>query len=440
MNSIFTFKVKENDRRDRGGSLALITAGQLLHISALMVGGMLGDELSLGGLFFCVIAGGLILLGCACFMGVRSSRSGLPATVVCAEGLGVMGARYIPALLISITGMGWFGIQAAACGASFSLIAAETLELSVPAWAAALFWGLVMTVSAMYGYHVLKSFYSIMVPVLVVLLVFTLVQAVFLPEADLAALLAWRPERSVSYITGITITVGAWAMGAFAVGDYCRYVKNRRAVILGFAAGLLPALLLGFLGGAAFRIVTGTPDITVLLSGLGFPAMAMVFLIISIWTINMINAYQGGIALSVLLGHGEKRLKLNTALTGIIGTVLGAAGILSWFTGFLSLLSSIVPPVIGTLMGVKLAETLKRRVMGQAISAIPGNPAGAGIKPGFHIPGVIAYGCGALTAWLTTGVIPFFIPPLNGIITAAAVYVIPDLILERKKAKAASGQ
>jgi cytosine permease len=293
-----------------------------------------------------------------------------------------------------------------------------------------------MTLSAMYGYRALKSFYFIMAPVLAVLLVYTLVQAVFLPEAgSTAALLAWRPGRPMSYITGITIVVGAWAMGAFAVGDYCRYVKNRRAVILGFAAGLLPALLLGFLGGAAFRIVTGTPDITALLNGLGFPAMALVFLIISIWTINMINAYQGGIALSVLLGFTEKRLKLSTALTGIIGTALGAVGILSRFTEFLSLLSSLVPPLIGVLMGVKIAEMLKRRLMGQAASVIPGKPVGGGapMKPGFHIPGIIAYGCGALTAWLTTGVVPFFIPPLNGIVVAAVVYIMLDIMLGPKK-------
>jgi cytosine permease len=437
MNSIFTFRVKESDRRDRGGSLALITLGQLLCIPVLMVGGMLGEGMSLGGLLFCGIAGGLILLGCACFMGIQSSRSGLPSTIVSAEGLGVMGARYISALLLTVTSVGWFGIQAAVCGASFGAMAADALGFSVPAWAATLFWGLVMTLSAMYGYRVLKSFYSVMMPVLFVLLVFTFVQVVFLTEAGSAtALLVWRPERPMSYITGITTTVGIWAMGSFTAGDYCRYVKNSRAVALGFAAGLLPALLLGFLGGAAFRIVTGTPDITVLLNGLGFPAMALVFLIISVWTINMMNAYFGGIALSVLLGHGEKRLMLNTVLTGIVGTALGAAGILSRFTDFLSLLSSIVPPLIGTLMGVKLAETLKRRVPGRTAPAIPGKPAGEGIKSGFHIPGVIAYGCGAFTAWLTTGVVPFFIPPLNGIIAAAVVYVIPDLILGRKRAKA----
>jgi hypothetical protein len=51
------------------------------------------------------------------------------------------------------------------------------------------------------------------------------------------------------------------------------------------------------------------------------------------------------------------------------------------------------------------------------------------VKQDFHVSGIIAYGCGALAAWLTTSVIPFFIPPLNGIITAAAVYVVLEIML-----------
>jgi predicted PurR-regulated permease PerM len=57
------------------------------------------------------------------------------------------------------------------------------------------------------------------------------------------------------------------------------------------------------------------------------------------------------------------------------------------------------------------------------------------MKPGFHIPGIIAYSAGALAAWLTTAAVPFFIPPLNGIITAAAVYVILEIIFDFLKAR-----
>jgi cytosine permease len=422
MNNMLTFKVRDKDRQDGGGILALLVAGQWSCLPALMLGGMLIEGLSPGGLIVCVTAGGFILLACACFMGMQSCDSGLPSTVVSAEGLGVSGARYISALLIAVTSAGWFGVQTATCGASFSAMTSEILGLSVPAWASTLFWGFVMTVSVMYGYRSLKSFCYIMTPVLVLVLVYTLVHTAFPRESGEAAFLDWRPERSISYTTGIAMTVRAWVMGAFASGDFCRYAKNRRAVLLGLSAGLLPVMLAVTFCGAVLRVVTGTSDITDFLSGLGLPAIALTFLILSAWIINMLNAFWGGIAFSVLLGRGEERLKRNTALTGAIGTVLGAAGILSRYTDFLGLLTSLVPPVIGVLIGAKTTDTLNRKRSANLSAA--GN--GGRFRPGFHVPGIVAYGAGSLAAWFTATVFPFLIPSLNGIVVAAAVYVISE--------------
>jgi cytosine permease len=388
-------------------------------MAALLLGGMLGEGLSLGGVAFCVIIGVLILLACACFMGAQSAKSGLPSTVASANGLGVRGARCIPALLISIASVGWFGVQAAAYGASFSVMVEEALGVSLPAWASTLFWGFGIGIFAMQGYRALLHFYCITAPALFAVVVYTLIQTVFVSETPV--LLAWRPAEPMSYIKGITLVVGSWAMGAYVVGDYCRYAKSPRTAVLGISAGIIvmPVMVLA---GAAFRIVTGTSDIAVILNGIGYPAMALIFLILSAWAVNVMNAYFGGIALSVLLGFEEKRLKLSSLLIACIGTVLGAAGILLRFMDFLSILSSLAPPLIGTLAGVAITGLPGRGRKGEP--GIPGKFAGRAVRPGFHIPGIVAYALGAFTAWLSAGALPFFIPPLNGILAAAAVYVI----------------
>jgi cytosine permease len=376
MNRMFSFKVKEQDRQDWGG-IAVITAGQLLCIPALMVGGMLGEGLSLGGVVFCVAAGGLMLLFCAGFTGMKSSASGLPAIVVCAEGLGVRGARFIPAVLITITGVGWFGVQAAICGAFFSVMAADVLGIAVPAWGATIFWGLVMGLSALYGYRGLRYLYYVMAPVLFFVLIFTVIRVVFFSEAG-PALSAWRPVKPLSYVTAISLVVGDWAMGSFTVGDYCRYAKKPGDAAFGVFIGLIFALPAAFLGGAVFRIAGGNADITVILNGMGFPAVSLVFLIFASWTLNMMNAYSGGIAISVLLNLDKKRLTAGIAFTGAAGTVLGAAGILSRFTEFLSLLSSFVPPLIGVLIGAKVVSLLRRGRNEGDNPLIPSKPIGGG--------------------------------------------------------------
>src|SRR5699024_5469891 len=72
--------------------------------------------------------------------------------------------------------------------------------------------------------------------------------------------------------------------------------------------------------------------------------------ILATWTTNVSNAYSGGLSLSVLLGQDEKKSQLTTAISGIIGTVLAAVGLLNSIQGFLSLLSAIVPALIGTMV------------------------------------------------------------------------------------------
>jgi cytosine permease len=425
---MFSFKVKEQDRQGWGG-IAVITAGQLLCIPALMVGGILGEGLSLGGAIFSTAVGGLMLLFCAGFTGMQSSASGLPAIVICAEGLGVRGARCIPAGLITITSAGWFGVQAAICGASFSVMAADVLGIAVPAWGATIFWGLVMGFSALYGYRGLRHLYYVMAPVLFFVLVFTVIRVVFFSEAG-PALSVWRPVKPLSYVTAVSLVVGDWAMGAFTVGDYCRYAKKPGDAVLGVFIGLIFALPAVFLGGALLRIAAGNADITVILSRMGFPAVSLIFLIFASWSLNMMNAYSGGIAVSVLLGLPKKRLKLGTLLTGITGTALGAAGILPRFTDFLSLLSSFVPPLIGVLAGVKIASILGRgENAGDILIHEKSAEEDISMRSGFHVPGIVAYALGVFTAWITTSAVPFFIPPLNGIITAALVYIVLKKLL-----------
>jgi cytosine permease len=426
MNTMLTFRAQEQDRQG-WGSVAVITAGQWFGVAALMVGGILGEGLSLVELGFCALAGCLILLGCAWFMGIQSSASGLPSTVLSAEALGHRGARYIPALLISVASTGWFGVHTGAHGASFSAMAAAILGISVPAWAATIFWGMVTGLSAMRGYRVLRFFYYICVPALSLVVAYALVHTVFFPEAGSAALVsAWRPVKPMSPVRAITLAVGAWATGAYVVGDYCRYAKTPRQAALGISAGMI-AMPVIFVSGAVFRIVTGSSDITAVLDDMGYPAISLIYLAMSAWSINVINAYFGGIALVTLLGLEERHLKWTTALTGLIGTALGAAGILALYTGFLSLLSSLAPPVIGTLMGSAIARALARRGKTgeeRGVTAVEGSA-----NSGFHLPGIAAYGAGVLTAWLTTAALPFFIPPLNGIIAAAAAYILLEKFL-----------
>jgi cytosine permease len=421
MNNTLTFKVPEWEQRDWLG-IAFVHAGRFVCVPVFALGGMLINGFSFAGAMLCVFVGFSVLWAYGCFVGMRSHDTGLPSVAVSAEGMGLLGARFVISLLLSVACVGWFGIQSAACGSSFAAITAKLFGVSAPpAWVCTVFWGAAITFATMFGFRSLKFLSYITTPVLLLILVFMLCTT--LPSGGAAALLAHRPETPMSFASGISSVMGSFALGALITGDYCRYAKSRRTgVVLPLSLSLLVVGPVSFFAGAVFSVVAGDTDITVLLADMGMPAVALIAMLFAAWTNNLVNAYSGAIAVSLLLGLKEKRFKLTAAVTGIIGTALGAAGILSLLLEFLSLISSLIPPVAGVIV----AASLTRCARGGFSES---NGQGGGWRsfsaaPGFRITGIAAYGLGALTAWLTVSAFPFFIPPLNGILVAMIAYMI----------------
>ena len=228
------------------------------------------------------------------------------------------------------------------------------------------------------------------------------------------------------------MTVASFALGGVISADYCRFAKRRIDVVKSSIVGVIPAGLFMLLTGAIMSIVTGEYDISAILASLGVPVIGLIALVLATWTTNVTNAYSGGLALSNLLGFDESRFKVTTAIAGVIGTLLAAFGLLNAFQGFLSLMSALIPP----LAGVVIADYWL---------VCKGNKDNFDPKPGFSIPGVIAFIAGALAACITGGTfasfpglvealpflnVPFFVGPVNGIVLSLILYVIFKKILK----------
>ncbi len=165
-------------------------------------------------------------------------------------------------------------------------------------------------------------------------------------------MIGYQPSAPMSFVSGISLTVGSFVVAAAISGDYCRFAKNRADVVKSSILGVLPAGLVMLMLGGILAICTGSYDISTFLTTAGLPLVGLIALILATWTTNVSNAYSGGLSLSVLLGQDEKKSQLTTAVAGVIGTVLAAVGILNSIQGFLTLLSAIVP----ALMGVMIAD------------------------------------------------------------------------------------
>lgn len=430
MKNTTGFEIKAEERQS-WGSITMVWIGSMICVPALMIGGILGAGLSLGMCALAIIVGYALVCVFMSFMGMHACDTGLPTAVMAGGALGEKGAKYIISTILAISCIGWFGIQAAVCGASFSSMVGDMTGITIPVWLCSVVWGIIMLLTACFRFTGLKWLNKIAVPLLGIVLAYTLIYNFV--NGNGSALSGYVPSAPMTFVGGVSMTVGSFVVAAAISGDYCRFAKNRKDVVKSSIVGVLPSGLVVLMIGAILAICTGSYDISVFLSSAGLPLIGLVALILATWTTNVSNAYSGGLSLSVLLGQDEKKSQMTTAIAGIIGTVLAAAGILNSIQGFLSLLSAIVP----ALMGVLIADYW---IIGK------GKPERFAIRDGFYAPGLISFLVGALVACMTGGTfasisflsflnLPFFIGPINGIIVAMVIYTVIAKAIGQKAAK-----
>ena len=182
------------------------------------------------------------------------------------------------------------------------------------------------------------------------------------------------PADAIGLIAGVNMAVGLFAFAGATAGDFARFARTRKDAVLSCIVGVIPAALVALLAGAALAIVTGQGDIAVIMSSIGLPAVGLIALVLSAWTVNASNVYSAGLGFAVMLGKGEGGSKLTTAVSGVAGIVLAVGGILGQFEAFLAV----------------------ALVTGGTFALVPG---------------------------LQALDVPFFVGPVNGIVVAMAAYV-----------------
>lgn len=427
------FEVKD-EQRQNWGSIAMVWVGSMICVPCLMVGGLLGTSLSLSNIVISIVIGYGIVCAYMSFIGMQGCDTGLPTVVMASGSLGEKGAKYIISSLLAIACIGWFGIQSAVCGASFSSMFGVMTGIYIPEWLSSMVWGIIMLTTACAGFKGLKYLNYVAVPLLIIVCGYG-VWAAMIKFDGVAVMSNYAPAQPISLVSGISLVVATFAVGGAISGDYCRFAKSRKDVIKSSVFGVLPAGLIMLMTGAIMSIVTGEYDISIVLTRVGVPAIGLIALVLATWTTNVTNAYSGGLSLSNLLGLDESHFKITTAIAGGIGTLLAAIGFLGKFQAFLSLISALVPALVGVLIA-------DYWIIGG------GKKENFELKDGFSPIGIISYSMGALIACITGGTfasfpslieavpllnIPFFIGPVNGIVVSMVLYVLLHKVTGKNK-------
>jgi len=385
--------------------------GCIACLPAILIGSTLISSFTLTEAIIVAILGYSFVLVFLSLLSIKSVKYRLNAVQLAERSFGTTGSKVIVGLIIGFATMVWFGVQTNIAGLSFSKILKDAFDITFSVGWASLFWGVVMALTAVFGFKYMKWLNYIAVPSILVLVTFSLI--VVLKGVSFTEVWNHRPINHMSIIKGIGIVVGLMAVGGVISPDYNRFSKDSKTAVIGSIIGILPGAVLFLVIGAILAIVKGTHDIVEIFSQIGYPILAMTILILVTWTSNVMNAYSGGLGLNSALHFSDKKRPYTTLIIGVIGTLLGVAGILDKFIEAAIILSAMIPPIAGVVISDYYFIKRNRTE----------------IKSAFNLLGIISWLFGVSIVFILES----DIKNVLGIVVSAVFYYVLYLLFNKKK-------
>src|SRR5579875_3056637 len=374
--------------------------GQLSALSQFLLGATLGFGMDLWPAFWAFTLGAVILEVVGIFTGIAGMREGLNTSLLTRwTGFGRIGSSLL-GLIITISLMGWFGVQNAVFASGIDSLLPHLL----PLWAWQILTGAAVILIVIWGFLSMSWTAYVTVPAFVLLCFYSI--GVAFTQHPLGQLLGSpHPGPALTIPAGATLVAGGFIVGAVITPDMSRFNRSAADVVKQTIAGFtLGEYTIGMIG-----IVTTT-------SG----AIGVVILIVATLKINDWNLYSGSLGLAnfidTLSGHRIHR-GLLTLVVGIVGTLLSALGILQHFVGFLTLLGVAFPPVASIMVIDYFVLKTHRRQL--AASAAQGGAIPARV-PAWNPVGLVSWLGGSVAGWY----LQWGIGSVNALVIAAIVYFL----------------
>ena len=327
-------------------SVAVTKFGQVSALSQFLIGSALGYGMTFWNAFLAITFGSVILQIVSILVGIIGQRQGITTSLLTRwTGFGRGGAAVVGAV-IAVSSIGWFGIQTA--------VSAKGLHDTVgfmPVWLWAILFGLAITLVVVMGFEMIARVAYIAVPAFLILVIWSV--SVELTRHSLSDLMhSAPPGPEISLLQGTGIVAGGFVVGAIINADITRYNRSGADVVKQTVVGISAGEYLIGLIGVLLAHGVGTDDVvSIVLSSVGW--VGVLVIIMGTIKINDINLYSAVFGIVNLLNTLIKRpvsRKAVAVIVGVSGSVIGAAGIVDYFTNFLVFLGVLMPPVAAVMI------------------------------------------------------------------------------------------
>ena len=388
-------------------SVLIISLGYVFVVTSMQAGSTIGVGLSFNAMVGAVLVSSVILTVLSCIMGVIATKSGLSFGLLSRYSFGQIGT-WVPVVIVAITTIGWFSIDAYLIGDS-----AHRLFTSLPILPIAILGGIGMTLTAMNGTKWMNMLSNIAVPIILIFGVISIVTA-FKDVGGIAGMSARVKEDTLSFAKAVSLGVGSYAVGSVMfTPDIMRFAKNAKTSVIVMIITIMVGNSFMVFFGAIGSVVYNDPDIMGVLALQGLLAPAFIVMVLNVWSTAQGCVYSGSMSLSSVLKAPRKPVVL---VFGVLGIVFACIGFYNMFGTYINFLSSTVPPVVG----IVLADFLLKYKNGYPDMES---------LPKADIGGFVAWIAGFAVSYLNIG-----LPSINCVVAAFLVKAIFDVAMNKKAA------
>ena len=406
------------DKRKASIPIFVVLLGFCFLSITMETGASIAHAFAWNDLILILVAGSGVLALYTGLMTALGARTGLSTVVLARFALGSWGAKWAD-LILGATQVFWFAVQTAYFVELFIQGLGLSESLYVPL---AIAFSLVMGFTVLKGNRGLEIIsYIALIPF--VYLVFAVPTMAVSAAGGFSELMQIVPDGvgEMTMISAITSVIGTFCSGGTNCTNWTRYAKSPlKGFFIGFAAFFIGTVIMvgtGMLGGLAFNAI----DMITVFFELGIVGMAIVVLILNIWTTNASTAYAYGMAGAELFNDENKSKYVFWGT--ILATILTAVNVYGYFIPFLTFLGVFIPP-LGAIVLADHAYNWWRKFPKMEYVTFKK----------INIPNLIAYILASVCAYISN-VTAFFIPALVGMIAAFIFCFICNKIYESATGK-----
>ncbi|MCE7070833.1 cytosine permease [Dyadobacter sp. CY327] len=393
-------------------SNTFILWGLVLTVSSLLVGGLVGSQLSFKEAMLVIAMAGIFNSVIAILIGIIGTRTGYTSAMLFRYSYGNWGV-VLPNFILSITTVVWFAVI-------LNLTRDATIGiLGISQESAFAYWGITLLMAVVFlipAYKTMKWIAYVdylAVPAIVVILIVTIWGALDI-GGGLKAIIARAPMQSASALVVFTSAAGGWLHANTVISDFTRFYKNERQAGIGLFLTYGVLMVLQYVGATLGALATGEWNIFLIMDRFGLLHVSFFAIFLGSWSTAMAAIYFGANMMAAPPIPQYKNEETNRKLVLLISWAL--ALFFSWygpdqiFNFFLQFLSWLIGPIAVTVI-IDYWLFPERKVMYEDKNGSPDmkiNPA-------------------AFLSWITGFLIgyfsqEFFISLINGMIAAGIIY------------------